>query len=77
MITDTDLELENLVDLDMRESQITFGQETNLEKVNKLYQRQLRQLMDLSTFSILKRKDLEVRSGITLDTSFDTQVNTT
>ena len=77
MITDTDLELENLVDLDMRESQITFGQETNLEKVNKLYQRQLRQLMDLSTFSILKRKDLEVRSGITLDTSLDTQVNTT
>ena len=77
MITDTDLELENLVDLDMRESQITFGQETNLEKVNKLYQRQLRQLMDLSTFSILKRKDLEVRSGITLDTSLDIQVNTT
>ena len=77
MITDTDLELENLVDLDMRENLVTFGQETNLEKVNKLYQRQLRQLMDLSTFSILKRKDLEVRSGITLDTSLDTQVNTT
>ena len=77
MITDTGLESENLVDLDTKESQVTFGQETNLEKVNKLYQHQLRQLMDLSIFSTLKRKDLEVRSGITSDTLLDTQVNTT
>ena len=77
MIIDTDLESENLVGLIMRENLVTFGQVINLEKVNKLYQHQLRQLMDLNTFSTLKRKDLEVRSGITLDTSLDTQVNTT
>ena len=72
-----DSESVNLVVLDMKESQVTFGQVINLEKVNKHYPHQHQQFKDLNIYSTLKRKDLEVRSGITLDTSLDTQVNTT